>query len=301
MILTLIPPISEIRWQVRARGQGRILGELTPWKMGCCFAWNIIRIMTISAFQSIVMSEDFFFLIQALTFFWADPPNMFFPSCHCQTPRHRSEGPMATRTCALPSPASRIPRDALLVIHLKGYEGQRGWLWIGWRWWRLWGAFRTKGNPKRASENLAWWFVVGQGDYFLIGLYGGKQRQYRDVDWFLFLNSIFACTLDFILAMYWVPCLPTLVYLSTIVGVGANLFCTVAATAPCTRSTTMSTRPPLPLRGNAVGYAERSDRMCFENEAVGGNHVCAIRPMACRASGHLLNYQTSQTLDSIQV
>ena len=139
--------MPKIRLRVRARGQRRILGELTPWKMGCCCACSIIGIITISTLQLILMSGHLFFLIRSLTFFWADPRNIFFPSCHRQTPGRQSEGPMGPPRFALPSPASRFSWDALLHIHFKGYEGQRGQLWTGWWWW-LWGALWNRGKFK---------------------------------------------------------------------------------------------------------------------------------------------------------
>jgi hypothetical protein len=72
-----IPPMPTIRSRVRAHGQSRISGELTPWRMGCCFACSIIRIMTISAFRFMLMLVNLAFLVWSPTLLLSRPIRYF--------------------------------------------------------------------------------------------------------------------------------------------------------------------------------------------------------------------------------
>ena len=206
-ILSPIPPMPTISLRVRPHGQRRISGESTLWRMGSCFAWGIIGITSVFAFQFILRSGSLSLLMRSLTFFWADPRNIFFLSNHYYTPWCRSESPMGLSKCSLPSSASRFPPDSLHHIHCNGYEGKWWGLWTGWRWRWLWRALRTRVSSTRASENLAWWFVVRRGDSVVIWLYGRKQKQCRDVGWYAGscrrLNGTFhfCMYIKFILAM----------------------------------------------------------------------------------------------------
>ena len=121
---TLLMPTMSL--QVQPHGQSRILGELTPWKMVCCCFCSIIGLTRFFTLQLILMLVHLFYY-QALTvilFNFEQTHN--FPSCHCQTPWYRSEGPMGLpRWPLLPSPHPTLLEMQHFTSISRGMKGSR--------------------------------------------------------------------------------------------------------------------------------------------------------------------------------